>query len=207
MVETGSVLLLTVFASLRLCRYAGSADRSASIGDRIGHRDLLAVMRAAYAVLAAVLMTTGAVRPSRAALCLHDRRRDDGHRSVRRTSACAARWSRPSCRTAQLIGAISISRTTHGYRAHRRRAERRRIVRRARHRARPMSAIVCLYFVADRADAVHRGAGQSRSAAERGCQRGDLQRSAAARPQGGRRLLLDHAAACRPRSGWRSSPT
>jgi predicted MFS family arabinose efflux permease len=56
LVETGSVLLLTLFASLG---YIGTliAPMFGVAGDRIGHRDLLAMMRAAYAVLAAVLMT------------------------------------------------------------------------------------------------------------------------------------------------------
>jgi MFS family permease len=56
MVETGSVLLLTVLASLN---YAGTliAPVFGMIGDRIGHRDLLAAMRFAYAVLAATVMT------------------------------------------------------------------------------------------------------------------------------------------------------
>ena len=56
LVETGSVLLLTVFASLG---YVGTlvAPMFGVIGDRIGHRDLLAMMRATYAVLAATLMT------------------------------------------------------------------------------------------------------------------------------------------------------
>src|SRR5215467_9461622 len=44
MVETGSVLLLTVLASLQ---YVGTliAPVVGMIGDRMGHRDLLAVMR------------------------------------------------------------------------------------------------------------------------------------------------------------------
>jgi MFS family permease len=56
LVETGSVLLLTLFASLN---YTGTllAPLFGVIGDRIGHRDLLAAMRASYAVLAAALMT------------------------------------------------------------------------------------------------------------------------------------------------------
>jgi hypothetical protein len=47
MVETGSVLLLTVLASLN---YVGTliAPMFGVIGDRIGHRDLLAAMRACY---------------------------------------------------------------------------------------------------------------------------------------------------------------
>jgi hypothetical protein len=65
LVETGSVLLLTVFASLG---YIGTlvAPMFGVVGDRIGHRDLLAMMRATYAVLAAVLMTlalTGQLSP------------------------------------------------------------------------------------------------------------------------------------------------
>ena len=65
MVETGSVLLLTVLASLN---YAGTliAPVFGMIGDRIGHRDLLAAMRFAYAVLAATVMTlalTGLLAP------------------------------------------------------------------------------------------------------------------------------------------------
>jgi predicted MFS family arabinose efflux permease len=56
LVETGSVLLLTLFASLG---YVGTliAPMFGVAGDRIGHRDLLAMMRAVYAVLAATLMT------------------------------------------------------------------------------------------------------------------------------------------------------
>jgi predicted MFS family arabinose efflux permease len=66
LVETGSVLLLTVLASLN---YGGTliAPMFGVIGDRIGHRDLLAMMRATYAVLAATLMTlalTGHLTPS-----------------------------------------------------------------------------------------------------------------------------------------------
>lgn len=55
LVETGSVLLLTLFASLG---YVGTlvAPMIGVAGDRIGHRDLLAMMRATYAVLAAILM-------------------------------------------------------------------------------------------------------------------------------------------------------
>ena len=49
MVETGSVLLLTLLASLN---YVGTliAPVFGMIGDRIGHRDLLAAMRFAYTV-------------------------------------------------------------------------------------------------------------------------------------------------------------
>ncbi|HXI07327.1 MAG: MFS transporter [Bradyrhizobium sp.] len=55
LVETGSVLLLTLYASLG---YVGTliAPMFGVAGDRIGHRDLLAMMRATYALLAATLM-------------------------------------------------------------------------------------------------------------------------------------------------------
>jgi MFS family permease len=109
LVETGSVLLLTLFASLN---YVGTliAPMFGVVGDRIGHRDLLAMMRATYAVLAGTLMTLaltgylnslyvfiivaimGLVRPS-----------DLGVRGALVANIM------PSD---QLIGAISISRTT-----------------------------------------------------------------------------------------------
>jgi predicted MFS family arabinose efflux permease len=109
LVETGSVLLLTLFASLN---YVGTliAPMFGVVGDRIGHRDLLAMMRATYAVLAGTLMTLaltgtlnslyvliivaimGLVRPS-----------DLGVRG-----ALVANIMPPD----QLIGAISLSRTT-----------------------------------------------------------------------------------------------
>ncbi|HTP96695.1 MAG TPA: hypothetical protein VMK05_12660, partial [Burkholderiales bacterium] len=56
LVETGSVLLLTLFASLL---YLGTliAPMFGVVGDRIGHRAVLCAMRAFYAVLAATLMT------------------------------------------------------------------------------------------------------------------------------------------------------
>ncbi len=65
LVETGSVLLLTLFASLG---YVGTliAPLFGVVGDRIGHRDLLAMMRITYAVLATTLMTlalTGHLNP------------------------------------------------------------------------------------------------------------------------------------------------
>ena len=109
LVETGSVLLLTLFASLN---YVGTliAPMFGVVGDRIGHRDLLAMMRVTYAVLAGTLMTLaltgtlnslyvliivaimGLVRPS-----------DLGVRG-----ALVANIMPPD----QLIGAISLSRTT-----------------------------------------------------------------------------------------------
>jgi predicted MFS family arabinose efflux permease len=109
LVETGSVLLLTLFASFN---YTGTliAPMFGVIGDRIGHRDLLVAMRATYAILAAILMTLalsdyltplrvllivalmGLVRPS-----------DLGVRGALVASFI------PS---GLLIGAISVSRTT-----------------------------------------------------------------------------------------------
>jgi len=65
LVETGSVLLLTLFGALQ---FAGTliAPMFGVAGDRIGHRSLLCAMRAAYAVLAAILMAVafaGALTP------------------------------------------------------------------------------------------------------------------------------------------------
>src|SRR5581483_4415170 len=64
--ETGSVLLLSLVASLN---YTGTliAPVFGILGDRIGHRDLLAMMRATYAGLAGTLMMlalSGHLRPS-----------------------------------------------------------------------------------------------------------------------------------------------
>lgn len=55
-VETGSVLLLTLFGSLQ---FAGTllAPIFGVVGDRIGHRNLLCAMRAVYCLLALVIMT------------------------------------------------------------------------------------------------------------------------------------------------------
>jgi len=65
LVETGSVLLLTVFGSLL---YLGTliAPLFGMAGDRLGHRNVLCAMRVGYAVLASVLMIlafTGVLRP------------------------------------------------------------------------------------------------------------------------------------------------
>ena len=65
LVETGSVLLLTVFAALQ---YVGTlvAPMFGVMGDRIGHRNLLCGMRAVYTTLATTLMTlafTGILTP------------------------------------------------------------------------------------------------------------------------------------------------
>jgi len=109
LVETQSVLLLSLFASLT---YIGTliAPLFGVVGDRIGHRDLLAMMRASYTVLAAILMTlalTGRLNPLYVLIIV--------------TIMGLVRPSDLGVRGAlvanimphdQLIGAISISRTT-----------------------------------------------------------------------------------------------
>jgi predicted MFS family arabinose efflux permease len=65
LVETGSVLLLTLFGSLQ---YFGTlvAPVLGMAGDRVGHRAVLCTMRASYAVLALLLMAlafAGVLRP------------------------------------------------------------------------------------------------------------------------------------------------
>src|SRR3954469_25238209 len=109
LVETGSVLLLTLFAALN---FIGTliAPMFGVVGDRIGHRDLLAIMRAAYAVLAATLMTlalTGTLNPLYVfiivALMGLVRPSDLGVRGALVATIMPHE---------QLIGAISISRTT-----------------------------------------------------------------------------------------------
>ena len=65
LVETGSVLLLTIFGSLQ---YIGTliAPLFGMLGDRIGHRLVLCMMRACYAILASLLMMlafTSVLRP------------------------------------------------------------------------------------------------------------------------------------------------
>src|SRR5262245_38195652 len=65
LVETGSVLLLTVFGALG---YGGTliAPMIGVLSDRVGHRAVLATMRAVYAAVAAALMTlafAGALSP------------------------------------------------------------------------------------------------------------------------------------------------
>src|ERR1700737_4582631 len=109
LVETGSVLLLTLFASLS---YTGTliAPLFGVVGDRIGHRDLLATMRVAYAVLAATLMTlalTGYLSPLYVLIIVAVmglvRPSDLGVRSALVATIMPSN---------QLIGAISVSRTT-----------------------------------------------------------------------------------------------
>jgi MFS family permease len=109
LVETKSVLLLTLFASLT---YIGTliAPIFGVAGDRIGHRDLLAMMRSTYAVLAGTLMTlalTGHLTPLYvfiiAAIMGLVRPSDLGVRGALVATIMPHD---------QLIGAISISRTT-----------------------------------------------------------------------------------------------
>jgi MFS family permease len=109
LVETKSVLLLTLFASLT---YIGTliAPVFGVAGDRIGHRDLLAMMRATYGVLAGTLMTlalTGYLTPLYvfiiATIMGLVRPSDLGVRGALVATIMPHD---------QLIGAISISRTT-----------------------------------------------------------------------------------------------
>jgi len=109
LVETGSVLLLTLFASLA---YVGTliAPMFGVVGDRIGHRDLLAMMRATYAVLAATLMTlalTGYLTPLYVLIIVTAM-------GLVRSSDIGVRGALVAdiMPSDQLIGAISISRTT-----------------------------------------------------------------------------------------------
>src|SRR5712672_686200 len=109
LVETGSVLLLTLFASLT---YIGTliAPMFGVVGDRIGHRDLLAMMRAAYAVLAATLMTlalTGHLSPLYVLVIV-------AVMGLVRPSDLGVRGALVATimPSGQLIGAISLSRTT-----------------------------------------------------------------------------------------------
>ena len=109
MVETGSVLLLTVLASLQ---YVGTlvAPILGMVGDRIGHRDLLAAMRFAYTALSGTIMVlalTDHLAPSNVmilvALMGLIRPSDLGVRAALLADIM------PSD---QLIGAISVARTT-----------------------------------------------------------------------------------------------
>ncbi len=109
MVETGSVLLLTVLASLQ---YVGTlvAPIFGMIGDRIGHRDLLVAMRLAYTALAAITMTlalTGHLSPLAIMIIVAImgliRPSDLGVRGALLADIMPA---------GQLIGAISLARTT-----------------------------------------------------------------------------------------------
>jgi MFS family permease len=109
LVETGSVLLLTLLASLN---YAGTliAPVFGMIGDRVGHRDLLAMMRFAYTVLASTIMTlalTGHLTPLNVMVIVSImgliRPSDLGVRGALLADIMPGE---------QLVGAISVSRTT-----------------------------------------------------------------------------------------------
>src|SRR5262245_7871299 len=66
MVETGSVLLLTVFGSLQFLGTL-AAPMFGVLGDRLGGRVMLCGMRATYSCLSALLMLsalTGALTPA-----------------------------------------------------------------------------------------------------------------------------------------------
>src|SRR5947209_17618091 len=109
LVETGSVLLLTLFASLN---FVGTliAPMFGVIGDRIGHRDLLAIMRATYTVLATTLMAlafTGYLTPLYVFIIV-------AMMGLVRPSDLGLRGALVATIMPhnQLIGAISISRTT-----------------------------------------------------------------------------------------------
>jgi predicted MFS family arabinose efflux permease len=109
LVETKSVVLLTVFASLT---YIGTliAPMFGVVGDRIGHRDLLAMMRATYAVLAGTLMTlalTGYLTPLYVFVIV-------AIMGLVRPSDLGVRGALVATIMPhdQLIGAISVSRTT-----------------------------------------------------------------------------------------------
>ncbi|WP_079536880.1 MFS transporter [Bradyrhizobium lablabi] len=109
LVETRSVLLLTVFASLS---YVGTliAPVFGVVGDRIGHRDLLAMMRATYATLSATLMTlalTGYLTPLYVFIIV-------AIMGLVRPSDLGVRGALVATIMPhdQLIGAISVSRTT-----------------------------------------------------------------------------------------------
>ena len=109
LVETRSVLMLTVFASLQ---HLGTllAPMFGVMGDRIGHRNVLCAMRAVYAILATTLMTlafTGVLNPVLvlviAAVMGMVRPSDLGMR------AALVGETMPG---GQLMGAMSIQRTT-----------------------------------------------------------------------------------------------
>ncbi len=109
LVETRSVLMLTIFASLQ---YIGTllAPMFGVMGDRVGHRNVLCAMRALYAGLAALLMifafmdvVTPAIVLAITAVLGLVRPSDIGMRT-----ALVGETIPP----AQLMGAMSIQRTT-----------------------------------------------------------------------------------------------
>jgi predicted MFS family arabinose efflux permease len=109
LVETGSVLLLSLFGALL---YVGTllSPLFGVVGDRLGHRNLLCAMRAFYTALAAALMAialAGALSPHAvfciAALMGLVRPSDLGVRGALVAHIVPAE---------QLMGAIAVSRTT-----------------------------------------------------------------------------------------------
>jgi len=108
-VETGSVLVLTIYGSLQ---YLGTllSPLFGVLGDRIGHRNLLCIMRAGYCVFATTTMTlalTGIVRPGYIliiAACMGLVRSSD---LVMRNALVGA-----SMPPAVLVSAASVMRTT-----------------------------------------------------------------------------------------------
>ena len=110
LVETGSVLLLTLFGALQL---AGTlvAPMFGVVGDRIGHRNVLCGMRAVYTMLAATLMAlafAGALTPLLVLVIT-------GLMGLVRPSDLgrARRAGRATpCRPTQLMAAMGIPRTT-----------------------------------------------------------------------------------------------
>jgi MFS family permease len=109
MVETGSVLLLTVLASLQ---YLGTliAPVFGMVGDRMGHRDLLAAMRFAYSALSGTIMMlalAGQLAPVNVMIIV-------GIMGLIRPSDLGVRGALLAdiMPAEQLVGAISLSRTT-----------------------------------------------------------------------------------------------
>ena len=109
LVETGSVLLLTILASLQ---YVGTlvAPALGMVGDRIGHRDLLVVLRLTYTLLASTIMVlalTGHLAPLNVMIIVTImgliRSSDLGLRSALLADIMPAE---------HLVGAIGLSRTT-----------------------------------------------------------------------------------------------
>ena len=109
MVETGSVLLLTILASLQ---YVGTliAPVLGMVGDRMGHRNLLVVLRLAYTALASTIMMlalSGHLAPLNVMIIVAImgliRSSDLGVRAALLADIMPAE---------QLVGAISLSRTT-----------------------------------------------------------------------------------------------
>jgi hypothetical protein len=109
LVETGSVLLLSIFASLQ---YGGTllAPMFGVAGHRAGNRSILRGMRLTYAMLATTLMTlasTGALVPAHVFVIA-------GLMGIVRPSDLVMRYALigDTMPTALLMGATSVSRTT-----------------------------------------------------------------------------------------------